>query len=708
MLGNPQSIYNIHKLYSDLEQKIKNPALTNQQKLIECDNFIRSQQEITLSNAEHISNAYKLSGDLFYKNKEYEKALENYTHQKNLLNMIKESKKSLVTSRVSLVDTYFNIANTKLMLNDLDGAKESFVKAWNMNDEVVSARVDKNETTPNYSSRSAIFSCLESIAEKQNDTSTLLDLCTSYAKKLKVPGVCLPIRDVSGISIRPFKSSSLASIEFKCLLAIQLFNFLSNSQLKERKNDKALTHLNFALEKINEFELFNRRFKDEKVKREAPAFKLDPEIFVGICLQGSKLCLEKNDNVKFKEYILKGLEYCEKLTDQQLKKDYHNFLFENIDKINSISPTNSAQDLEITSKIHDHICNSFTRGSDFDKTMQLYTSFIPPDPLISNPKLFKIFVDKHHHISQIHKKNFGDDARYKELIREEYKYLLQLGNLISSESFKDNKDLSNKDKLEIFDRIVENPNILGLKKDKFEQLSIEINQVVIQEQALISSQNIYENNYKISGSSYIFAPNHNHESSTRLVQVQRSSPMATVPAISAQGRSRSIVTLPAIATFQDQRSRPMVTLPAITTFQDQRSRPLVTLPAIATFQDQRSRPMVTLPAIATLQDQRSRPIVMVPAAISARDQISAPMAILPAIVLGANHAEEGRTYKKPKNQDYQVARQHSQPSDLSNLNILAEIALSGLWDNSSSPSMQPSGGTSAEAVSRSGTKRSGN
>ena len=37
MLGNPQSIYNIHKLYADLEQKIKNPALTNQQKLTECD-----------------------------------------------------------------------------------------------------------------------------------------------------------------------------------------------------------------------------------------------------------------------------------------------------------------------------------------------------------------------------------------------------------------------------------------------------------------------------------------------------------------------------------------------------------------------------------------------------------------------------------------------------------------------------------------------
>ena len=654
MLSNPQTSYELNQAF---ERKIKNPALTDQQKLNECYNFIRSQPEINTSNAEYILNAYKLCGDLLCKNNQYAEALEYYHKcQENLLNIVKKSKSNLVTSRLLLVDTYFNIANIKLMLNDLDEAKKSFVEAWNMNDEVVSARVDNNETAPNYSSRSAIFSSLESIAEKQNDTSTLLDLCTSYAKKLKLPGVCLPIHRSSGISIRPFKSSALVSIEFKCLLAIQLFNFLSNSQLKEGKNDEALSSLNFALEKINEFELFNRRFKDEKVKREAPAFKLDPEIFVGICLQGSKLCLEKNDNVKFKEYILKGLEYCEKLTDQQLKKDYHNFLFENIDKINSISPANSVQDLEITSKIHDHICNSFIPGSDFDKTMQLYTSFIPPEPSISNPKLFKIFVDKHHHISQIHKKKFGEDSRYKDLIREEYKYLSELGKLISSESFKDNKDLSNKDKLEIFDRIVENASILGLKKDKFEKLSIEINQVVIQEQALISSQNIYENNYKISGSSYIFAPNHNHESSTRLVQVQRSSPMATVPAISAQGRSRSIVTLPAITTFQDQGSRPIVMVPAI----------------------------------------------------SARDQISAPMAILPAIVLGANHAEEGRTYKKPKNQDNQVARQHSQPSDLSNLRILAEIALSGLLDNSSSPSMQPSGGTSTEAVSRSGTKRSGN
>lgn len=229
MLGNPQSIYAIQKLYLDLEQKIKNSDLTDQQKLIECDNFIRSQQEITLSNAEHISNAYKLSGDIFYKNKKYDKALENYAEQKKLLITIKDSKKNNVTSRVSLVDTYFNIANIKLMLNDLDEAKKSFVEAWNMNDEVVSARVDNNETTPNYSSRSAIFSSLESIAEKQNDTSTLLDLCTSYAKKLKLPGVCLPIHRSSGISIRPFKSSALVSIEFKCLLAIQLFNFLSNS-----------------------------------------------------------------------------------------------------------------------------------------------------------------------------------------------------------------------------------------------------------------------------------------------------------------------------------------------------------------------------------------------------------------------------------------------------------------------------------------------
>lgn len=631
MLGNPQSIYNIHKLYADLEQKIKNPALTNQQKLTECDNFIRSQQEITLSNAEHISNAYKLSGDLFYKNKEYEKALENYTHQKNLLNMIKESKKSHVTSRVSLVDTYFNIANTKLMLNDLDGAKESFVKAWNMNDEVVSARVDKNETTPNYSSRSAIFSCLESIAEKQNDATTLLNLSTSYAEKLKFPGVCLPMYYGSGIYIRPFKSFSLVSIEFKCLLAIQLLNFLSNSQLKDQKNDEALSSLNFALEKINEFELFNRRFKSEALKLETPAFKLDPEIFVGICLKGGKLCLEKNDNVKFKEFILKGLEYCEKLTDQQLKKDYHNFLFENIDKINSISPANSAQDLEITSKIHDHICNSFTRGSDFDKTMQLYRSFTPPDNSISNPKLFKIFVDKHHHISQIHKKNFGDDSRYKDLIRVEYNYLLILGDSISSKSLKDNNDLSNKDKLEIFNRIIEKAKTLGLNKNKFEILSSQINEVVKQEQTLISSQNTHEDNYEISGSSYVFAPNRNQGSSSRETQFKISGPMAIVPAIELGAKG-----------VEKER------------------------------------------ASKRAKKEEAKP---------SQTSDSSKLKFLADLALSEAGSEREGVSKR--------AGEVSKSTSKTKLEILVGIALSELGDNSSSPSIQPSGGRASEAVSRS-------
>ena len=71
MLSNPQTSYELNQAF---ERKIKNPALTDQQKLNECYNFIRSQPEINTSNAEHISNAYKLSGDLFYKNNEYEKA----------------------------------------------------------------------------------------------------------------------------------------------------------------------------------------------------------------------------------------------------------------------------------------------------------------------------------------------------------------------------------------------------------------------------------------------------------------------------------------------------------------------------------------------------------------------------------------------------------------------------------------------------------
>lgn len=69
---------------------------------------------------------------------------------------------------------------------------------------------------------------------------------------------------------------------------------------------------------------------------------------------------------------------------------------------------------------------------------------------------------------------------------------------------------------------------MGLKKDKFEKLSIEINEVVKQEQALISSQNIFENNYKISDSSYVFAPDHNHE---RVAQDQVSRPIVMVPVI---------------------------------------------------------------------------------------------------------------------------------------------------------------------------------
>ena len=497
---------NYLEVSNDFKKRFLISTLTDEQTLKQCNDFITSHHPTDNINAEHISRAYKISGNILYKSERYQEALKHYIEQKNSIEIKLRSDSDPVFSRLLLADAYFNIGKTNLTLEDFESAKENFISAWKMNDDVISQRRERNEDISTYNSRLEIFSNLVLIAQKQNDYTALLGLCKIYAEKLKFPGVCLPIKNYHGTRIGTLKSNALSPMEFKCLLSINVFKFLSIFNLKENKNDEALTNLNFALEKINEFELFNRRFKDKVSIDQTKNLNLAPEIVTDICTKGGRLCLLNDDTKKFKEYILKGMEYFEKLTDQQLKNNYLKFLFENIDRINSISPTNSEQDLEITSKIHRHICKSLSHDMDYDKTMQLFTSFHLSEPPTENIKLYKIFIDKQHHISQTHKIRFGEDQVYNDLVREEYGYLIKFGNLI-----KNNEDFSNRDMLEIFSRITDKAKTLGSKFDRdrneFEKLKTKIDKLASIENASILKihQNTHEpeNNYEISGSSYV-------------------------------------------------------------------------------------------------------------------------------------------------------------------------------------------------------------
>jgi hypothetical protein len=495
-----------YQLLLDLKKKLTNPALTDDQRLTECDNFIQSLQPITNSNAEEISNTYKISGDILFKNNRFQDALTQYTHQQNSIMTLIPFGISPVSVRLSLASAHLNIGKSMLKLNDLDGAKQNLISAWKDNDQTVTLRAEKNENISTYNGRLKIFFLLKSIASLQNDDTELVEICTSYAEKLKLPGVSKPQKEAPVVEFRNLLSCSLTSIEFKCILAINISCFLSTQHSKHNRTDEALTSLNFALEKITEFELFNSRPKYKQQSDETQHLIIEPKIVLAISARGSKLCLEKNDIKKFKEFVLKGLEYYEKSIDEQFKNDYLKFLLENIDRINSISPTNSEQDLQITSKIHSHICKSFSRDKDFDKTMQLFTSFNIADPSTDNLKLYKIFVDKQHHISQIHKINFGENSGYNDLVRSEYSHLIKFGNLIL-----DNTDFSNKDKIEIINRIVDKAKTLGSDfnedKLKFEKLSIQITNFVNKNNDLILKQVRKKAqipaNYVISGSSYV-------------------------------------------------------------------------------------------------------------------------------------------------------------------------------------------------------------
>ena len=260
-------------------------------------------------------------------------------------------------------------------------------------------------------------------------------------------------------------------------------------------NDKALEVLDFTLEKINEFELFNRRYKD-KTSRDTTAYlSLDPEKVASLCIMGGNLCLKNGQTEKFKEYALKGLEYY----DPKSKNEYLNFVFNNMEQINSVSQLDYEKDLENISKIHRRVCDSFSDAKHYDETLKLFTSFDFPEPSIEDPKLYKIFVDKKHHISEINKKQFGKNQSYDDLIKEEYRHLIKFGNLILSGYYDDYEAFSTKDRIEIVNRILDKANDLGSDFDedkiKFEEFA-RLNKIVEQ-------KNNYTISYEISGFSYV-------------------------------------------------------------------------------------------------------------------------------------------------------------------------------------------------------------